>query len=408
MGRLPSKTLDIMCSTRLLLLGVGILILSSGWMYPAQTNIPSTEGVPARPGRNLIRAGGDLPSADFDLPRHFVDFPRILVDTERLVAAATLQASLARADPQNFLFSELFLATSVGGSNGARLNPKALNYIQDYVKENWEELKQVRTTGGPYFNLIEGVLMQYDLPRELKYLAVIESNLKSSAVSRVGAVGPWQLMPQTARDLGLKVNKSVDERRNYIKSTRAAALYLKDLYNQLGDWLLVIAAYNAGTANVSHAMHRSGSRNFWDLQYYLPVESRNHVKRFIGTQYVFDGQGSVTTLTREEAMEQLSGSAMYVFHRQLSTAEVNGSRTVVISGKYLSSVIARYTLMDSANFSRYNPEFDKIMASSNNSYDLKLPVDKMNLFEANKYQILTESMQQLDANDNDIARVTVK
>jgi membrane-bound lytic murein transglycosylase D len=369
-----------MCDKRLLLLGVTILVLGSGWIYPSQEKIQPAENT----------------------------FPNSPLDTERMVSATALQARFTSANPQTYLFSELFLATSVGGSNGSRLNPKALNFIQDYVKENWEELQQVRMTGNPYFNLIEGILTQYDLPGELKYLAVIESNLKSSAVSRVGAAGPWQLMPQTARDLGLKVNKNVDERRNYVKSTRAAAIYLKDLYNQLGDWLLVIAAYNTGTAHVNRAIRLSGSRNFWDLQYCLPAESRIHVKKFIGTQYVFEGQGSVTTLTREEAIDQLSGSAMYVFHRQLSEQEMNGSRTVAISGKYIASVIARYTLMDSAAFSRYNPDFDKIMASANNSYDLKLPADKMDLFEANKYQILTESMEQLQSIAGDIAQVTVK
>ncbi|HTR28851.1 MAG TPA: transglycosylase SLT domain-containing protein [Puia sp.] len=362
-----------MCNKRLLLLGVVILVLGSGWMYPAPDRTQSA------------------------------DLPHAVIDTERLVVPA-----VTKADPQTYLYSELFLATSVGASNGARLNPKALSFIQDYVKENWEELQLVRMTGGPYFNVIEGILAEYDLPKELKYLAVIESNLKSSARSRVGAAGPWQLMPQTARDLGLKVNKNVDERRNYVKSTRAAALYLKDLYNQLGDWLLVIAAYNTGTAHVYQAIRRSGSRNFWDLQYYLPAESRIHVKKFIGTQYVFEGQGSVTTLTRDEAMEQLSGSAMYVFHRQLTAAELAGSKTVVVSGKYLAAVIMRYTLMDSAMFNRYNPEFDKVMTSNNNSYDLKLPADKMDLFEANKYQILTESMQQMQTIPGDIAQVAVK
>jgi membrane-bound lytic murein transglycosylase D len=292
-------------------------------------------------------------------------------------------------------FNGLFVAASLGGSNGARLNPKAFQFVQDYMKENWEELQNIRTTGKPYFSLIEGILVQYDLPKELKYLAVIESNLKRTAVSRVGAVGPWQLMPQTARDLGLKVNGQSDERKNYTKSTRAAALYLRDLYNELGDWLLVIAAYNGGTEKVYHAIHRSGSRNFWDLQNYLPAESRIHVKKFIGTQYIFEGQGSVTTLTREEATEQLSGSSMYVFNRKLSRDELNNTKTASISGKYYSTVIARSILMDDSSFSRYNPDFDKVMASANNTYDLKLPADKMELFAANKYQILNESVQQL-------------
>jgi membrane-bound lytic murein transglycosylase D len=287
------------------------------------------------------------------------------------------------------------MATTVGGSNGVRLNPRALNFVQDYMKENWADLQIIRGSAGPYFSLIENILTQYGLPKELKYLAVIESNLKSSAVSRVGAKGPWQLMPQTARDLGLKVNRNIDERKNYVKSTRAAALYLRDLYNSLGDWLLVIAAYNSGTANVYHAIHRSGSRDFWDLQNFLPLESRLHVKRFIGTQYTFEGQGSVTTLTREEATQQLTGSAMYVFNRNLSEKETSAAKTITVSGKYSSTVIAKYTLMDSTSFGRYNPEFDKVMASSNNSYDVKLPADKMDLFVSNKYEILTESVQLL-------------
>jgi membrane-bound lytic murein transglycosylase D len=249
--------------------------------------------------------------------------------------------------------------------------------------------------GRPYFNLIDNILAKNDLPRELKYLAVIESQLKSNSKSCKGAVGPWQFMPATARLLGLKVNRRTDERKNYSKSTQAAAIYLKDLYNELGDWLLVIAAYNGGTAHVYNAMHKSGSRDFWDLQYFLPAESRNHVKKFIGTHYVFEGHGGITTLTRDEATEQLSGSSMYVFNRNLSQEESAGAKTACISGKYCSVVIAKYVLMEQAEFNHYNPDFDKVMASANNSYDLKLPSDKYDLFLANKYQILNESVQLL-------------
>ena len=219
-------------------------------------------------------------------------------------------------------FNNLFLA-SVNGSNGARLNPRAINFVQDFMIRNQEEMDEMKSWGRPYFNLIDGILSQYGLPTQLKYLAVIESNLKPTALSWAGAVGPWQLMPATARLLGLKVNRKVDERKNYYKSTKAAAIYLRDLYTELGDWLLVIAAYNGGTGNVYRAMKKSHSKDFWNLQYYLPAESRNHVKKFIGTQYTFEGQGSVTTLTKDEATDQLSGSSMYVFNRKLNKEESN-------------------------------------------------------------------------------------
>ena len=147
-------------------------------------------------------------------------YPTTPADTTNSISgtAATAGIPVSSNTEDNF-YNELFIAASVGGSNGVRLNPKALSFVQDYMKENWDDLQSIRSWGKPYFNLIEHILTEYDLPKELKYLAVIESNLKSSAVSRVGAKGPRQLMPQTARDLGLTVNRNVDERKNYLKST---------------------------------------------------------------------------------------------------------------------------------------------------------------------------------------------
>jgi membrane-bound lytic murein transglycosylase D len=322
----------------------------------------------------------------------------VLNDTNVLAQIAPKSSLIIKSEKKNSSengFKDLFIVSSMGGSNGAKLNPRAVSFVQDYVDRNGKELQNMKDWGRPYFSLIDNILTSYGLPRELKYLAVIESQLKPNSISWAGAVGPWQLMPTTARVLGLKVSHRYDERTNYYKSTRAAAKYLRDLYNELGDWLLVIAAYNGGTAHVYNAMRRSGSHDFWNLQYYLPAESRNHVKKFIGTHYVFEGQGGITTLTKDEATEQLSGSSMYVFNRKLSETELINSKTNSISGKYYSSIIAKYILMDPDEFNRYNPDFDKVMASPNNTYDLTLPSEKMDLFVANKYQILNESVQLL-------------
>ena len=110
----------------------------------------------------------------------------------------------------------------------------------------WNLSTEDESLGKPYFNFIDNVLQQYGLPRELKYIAVIESNLSTGATSNVGAGGPWQFMPYTARDYGLVVNSYLDERSDYYKSTHAAARYLLYLYKQIHDWLLVMAAYNGG------------------------------------------------------------------------------------------------------------------------------------------------------------------
>jgi len=303
------------------------------------------------------------------------------------------EKSANQSDPVGF--TNLFENTA---SNGTKLNARAVSFVKDYMEKEGESMEQMRSWGKPYFTMIDGILVKYGLPKELKYLAVIESKLKPKAVSWAGAVGPWQLMPETARILGLKVNQKVDERTNYTKSTHAAAKYLRDLYDEFGDWLLVIAAYNGGSGNVYRAMKKSGSHNFWALQAYLPAESRNHVKKFIATHYIFEGQGSVTTLTKKEMMEQLGASAGLL--RLISDAEMSNSESVKVTGKYYASVIAKHVLMDVDEFNRYNPEFDRLMAN-NSVYEMKLPSEKMNLFVANKYQILNESVALFASNDDE-------
>jgi membrane-bound lytic murein transglycosylase D len=126
-------------------------------------------------------------------------------------------------------------------------------------------------------------------------------------------VGLWQLMPETARMLGLVVSRKCDERKLPGKSTDAAATYLKQLYNRFGDWPLAIAAYNAGGGSVSKAIKKSGSKNFWELQNFLPSETREYVKKFIAFHYYFEEKGSAVTMTNAEwtAYEQkISGSAL--------------------------------------------------------------------------------------------------
>jgi membrane-bound lytic murein transglycosylase D len=312
-------------------------------------------------------------------------------DSIDTVAAKAIPAAVAKKKG----FKDLFENDNFANTAGPRLNPRAISFVEDYIEKNSKDLGEMRGWGKPYFNVMDGILTAHKLPKELKYLAVIESRLHTSAISWAGAVGPWQLMPATARLLGLKVSRKIDERTNYIKSTHAAAKYLDDLYDQFGDWLLVIAAYNGGPGNVLKAIRKSGSRNFWDLQYYLPAESRNHVKKFIGTHYIFEGQGGLCTLTKKETDENYGVNGTYIFNRRITPEELEDAKTQAISGKYHSSVIARNINMDMQEFARYNPDFDKVMASANSSYEIKLPAGKMDLFVANKYQILNESIQLL-------------
>lgn len=164
-------------------------------------------------------------------------------------------------------------------------NETVKNYMILYAEKMPTNMGRLLGLSAYYMPILEETFAKYGLPLELKYLAVIESNLNPTARSRAGALGMWQFMYTTARSYGLKINSFVDERMDVEKSVDAAARYLRDAYDVFGDWNLAICSYNCGPGNVQKAIRRSGSREFWNLYHYLPRETRGYVPAMVGAMY---------------------------------------------------------------------------------------------------------------------------
>lgn len=160
------------------------------------------------------------------------------------------------------------------------------NYIILYSEKMPTKMAHILGLCQYYMPIFEEVFNRYDIPEELKAMAVIESALNPTAVSRAGAKGMWQFMYSTAKMYGLHIDSFVDERLDPVKSAEAAAQYLQDSYEIFGDWNLAIASYNCGAGNVNKAIRRSGGkRAFWDIWPYLPRETRGYVPAFVGALY---------------------------------------------------------------------------------------------------------------------------
>ncbi|WP_126244088.1 lytic transglycosylase domain-containing protein [Chitinophaga rhizosphaerae] len=273
------------------------------------------------------------------------------------------------------------------------------NYINDYATRYSQHLAVMVERSAPYFVMIEKVFLDHGIPEEMKYLAVIESSLMHNARSRVGAVGMWQFMSGTARIFGLNVGKKVDERKDIYKSTVAAAKYLNELYNQFDDWLLVVAAYNCGAGGVQRAQRISGRSDFWGIQYFLPAESRSHVYKFIATGYILDrfntffGVGSNYTAKVSLPAARMSTAAEFRKAAPLTEEDLFNTVEFNISGKYRLEAIAKKLAMETNELERLNPGFSQALAGESNSYDLRVPKEKMKLFQAEKDEILKESLQ---------------
>lgn len=221
-----------------------------------------------------------------------------------------------------------------------------------------------------YIPIFEEALEAYGLPLELKYLPVIESALNPKATSHAGAAGLWQFMVATGKQYGLEINSFIDERRDPIKSSYAAAHYLKDLYNIFGDWSLVIAAYNCGPENINKAIHRAdGQADYWKIYPYLPRETRGYVPAFIAANYVMN---------------------YYCEHNicPMRTTLPAKTDTVVVSKDVHLKQIADVCGIDIEELRTLNPQYRRDIVNGNNKPSvIRLPANATNTFIANEDSI---------------------
>ncbi|NNF75161.1 MAG: LysM peptidoglycan-binding domain-containing protein [Flavobacteriaceae bacterium] len=209
----------------------------------------------------------------------------------------TIYKSVAELDYENIDYPELQTDTLKKRLNelnsrtpfNIEYNSSLESVIKNFLKNRRQSLQRLMSLSAYYFPMFEKELDNYNIPLEIKYLAIVESALKPRAKSRVGATGLWQFMFATGKQFGLDVSSYVDERSDPIKSTEAACKYLSSLYRIFGDWDLALAAYNSGPGNVTKAIRRSGGyENYWNIRRYLPRETAGYLPVFLATMYIFE------------------------------------------------------------------------------------------------------------------------
>ncbi len=225
-----------------------------------------------------------------------------------------------------------------------------------------------------YFPIFEQLLDKYQLPMELKYLAIVESALNPRARSRAGAMGLWQFMPSTGRLYGLHHNSKLDDRMNLYKATEAACQHFSDLYAIYHDWNLVLAAYNAGPGNVNKAIRRAGTTtDYWAIRRYLPRETQSYVPAFVAVNYL------------------MQYAEAHNIHAQKEGDNYYDYDTVYVSQRMTFKQIADWLDMDIKDIKHLNPQYKKnyIPATAGRSYVITLPRNKIGEFILNKHLILS-------------------
>ena len=230
--------------------------------------------------------------------------------------------------------------------------------INEYIKGYRKGSEVLLGRGGQYFPIYDNEFQKAGLPPELKYLSVVESSLIPTARSNSGAVGLWQFISSTGKIYGLTINSTVDERKDPIRSTQAAANFLSDLYQEFGDWSLALAAYNCGPGGVKKATRRSATTeytDFWKIKSYLPKETRRYVPKYVAVSYMMN-------YFQHHGLEPIIDNSA----ESLATVKVYAYTTF--------SDISRKTGLDYATIKKLNPAFLKgYIPQSTKGYFLTLP-----------------------------------
>ena len=260
-------------------------------------------------------------------------------------------------------------------------NAYVKQYINVYTKQRRQQMSRMMGLAAYYFPVFEEVLDQFNLPLELKYLALVESALNPKAKSWAGATGLWQFMYNTGKEYNLKVSSYVDERMDPFRATIAACEFFKKSYSVYGDWSLVLASYNSGRGNVNKAIRRSGGKkNYWQIRRFLPKETRSYVPAFIAVCYAMNYASD----------HKISSEKPRVLFREVDTIEVKHQ----IDFEYLSSSLD--ISLDELEFLNPAYKINVIPKVDGRTYHLVLPIDKMGVFVANEKEIYAHFIK-LDA-----------
>jgi membrane-bound lytic murein transglycosylase D len=244
-------------------------------------------------------------------------------------------------------------------------NSKVKGFIDYFTVRDRNYTRMILKRQHVYFPLFEKYLKKYNLPDELKYLAVVESGLNPRAVSRAGAVGLWQFMPATGRGFHLNQDYYFDERMDPEKATEAACKYLKELYGYFHDWELALASYNAGPGNVRKAIRKSGNKKgFWEVYDHLPKETRSYVPQFVAIIYVMN-----------YAFEHNFLDENFEYPMEAKAIKVNESMDLEKLSEQLN--------ICSEDLQKLNPEIKRSYFKSH-QYTLRIPADKENYIAENR------------------------
>ena len=270
-------------------------------------------------------------------------------------------------------------------------NASLESVIKGYLKNRRQTMAKLMALSDYYFPMFEETLDKHNIPLEIKYLAIVESALVPTVQSPAGAKGLWQFMFTTGKLYNLNVNSYVDERADPVKSTEAAAKYLKNLYSIFNDWDLALAAYNSGPGNVSKAIRRSGGkRNYWNIRQHLPRETAGYLPAFYATMYIFE-------YANEHGFKSNGPKFPYII-----TDTVQVKKTISLEQ------IARVTGLDSLELQFLNPEYKLgiIPFVENKKYTLRLPADKIGLFISNEEAIYAYAQNQFDKREKPLPEFT--
>jgi len=254
-------------------------------------------------------------------------------------------------------------------------NDNVRDFIALYAVRRRDVTAKVLGLSQLYFPLIEDALAKYNIPLELKYLAIVESALNPTAISRAGAAGLWQFMPGTGKMYGLDITSYQDERFDPIKETEAACKYLRFLYNTFGDWNLALAAYNSGPGNVNKAIRRAnGKKDFWAIKQYLPKETQGYVPAFIAVNYIMN-------YTTEHNIFAKKASMSYF---ETDTIHVTGRVDFAVVSKSLNLPLEEITYLNGTYKLKEIPDNGQV-------HYLMLPVEKIGDFLVHEKEIYLAS-----------------